>query len=311
MKSYHTITDSAGRKLHSIIWEPDEKEPVAVVQIIHGLAEHAERYSHFAGYLNRQGFLVVAHDHRGHGKTDPDLHGYIDAPDGFSLMAENIGDVRKEIAKRWPDLPLFMFGHSMGSFLLQRYLQLNDQKPDGIIYSGSNGKPPSNLKAGIMLSSIITKLKGREHPSALLYNLTFGGYNKNFKPARTEADWLSRDPAMVDLYIDDPSSGFVSSTSFFHDLFRGVKQLHSHHPFIGNHADVPILIISGDSDPVSRMGKGIQSLESIIRNSGSTDLTVKTYADGRHEMLNEVNREEVYRDITEWINSRLESITKE
>lgn len=310
MKSYKTITDSNGRKLHSITWEPDENEPIAVVQIIHGLAEHAERYNHFAGYLNRQGFLVVAHDHRGHGKTDPDLLGYIDAPDGFALMAENIGDVRMDITKRWPKLPLFMFGHSMGSFLLQRYLQLNDESPAGIVYSGSNGKPPAHLQTGVMLSSLISRFKGREHPSSTLYNMTFGGYNKNFKPARTEADWLSRDPAMVDLYIDDPYSGFVSSASFFHDLFLGLKQLHNHHPFIGNHANVPILIISGDSDPVSRMGKGIKNLESIIRQSGSSDLTMKNYPDGRHEMLNEVNREEVYRDITEWMNNRLESITK-
>ena len=303
MKTSFHITDAHRKKIHILKWDPDSGNSRGVVQIIHGLAEHAERYNHFARYLNERGFTVYAHDHRGHGKTDPNSLGYIDSNDGFHTMVKNIKDVRSAISDENPGLPLILFGHSMGSFLLQRYMQLYDHTPAGLIYSGSNGKPPASISAGMLLSRVLIKLKGKAAKSTLLHGMTFGAFNKRFKNPRTDMDWLSRDPDMVDLYIDDPYCGFVCSTSFFHHFFRGLKTLHAHRPFADHDLTVPILVVSGDSDPVSNMGKGIRDLEKRLKKSGVANVTVKLYENGRHEMLNETNRAEVMDDILQWLNS--------
>jgi alpha-beta hydrolase superfamily lysophospholipase len=301
LKTSFFITDQYGKKLHTLKWVPEGEEVKGVVQICHGVAEHAERYGQFARFLNRIGLAVYAHDHRGHGKTDPDSPGYVESPDTFSLMVENIEDVRIHLTRVYPNLPHIMFGHSMGSFLLQRYMQTFDFKPAALIYSGSSGKPPLTLGGGILLSGIIRKYWGDRAQSLLIHKLTFGAYNKSFEPADTEFDWLSRDREMVGLYIDDRFCGFIPTVSFYHDLFRGLKSLHRHPAFAENSRDIPTLILSGSKDPVSSGEKGLRSLEKILRDSGVTNLTVKLYPDGRHEMLNETNRIEVMGDILEWL----------
>ena len=299
------ITDSEGKKLHLYTWQPNQ-EAIGVIQILHGMAEHAGRYNMFAKKLAGNGYVVYAHDHRGHGKTDPDQLGFISEQDGFDLLVQNVEDITNHIKKEHPELPVVMFGHSMGSFLLQRFLQKSSFSPDAVVYSGSNGKPPAILNAGILIASILKKLFGPEAKSPLLEKMSFGAYNKKFKPNRTDFDWLSRDNAMVDLYIDDPLCGFTCSTSFYHQLFTGLKKLHSHKPFADHTKDIPILIVSGDADPVSEMGKGIKSLEKCVRNSSVTDLEVKVYPGGRHEMLNEINRDEVMDFIINWISKKLD-----
>lgn len=299
------ITDSEGKKLHLYTWQPNQ-EAIGVIQILHGMAEHAGRYNKFAKKLAGNGYVVYAHDHRGHGKTDPDQLGFISEKGGFDLLVKNVEDVTNHIKKEHPELPIVMFGHSMGSFLLQRFLQKSSFSPVAVVYSGSNGKPPVILNAGILIASILKKLFGPEAKSPLLEKMSFGAYNKKFKPNRTEFDWLSRDNSMVDLYIDDPLCGFTCSTSFYHQLFTGLKKLHSHKPFADHAKDIPILVVSGDADPVSEMGKGIKSLEKCIRKSGVTDLEVKVYPGGRHEMLNEINRDEVMDFIINWIFKKLD-----
>ena len=283
-------------------WTPESESPNGVVQIVHGLSEHAERYNHFANFLTRHGFAVYSHDHRGHGKTDPDSLGHIESTDGFHLMAENINDVYQHISSEYSDTPHILLGHSMGSFLVQRLMQISNLRPDGIIYSGSNGKPPAMLRVGIFLSKVISKMYGPDAKGELLFKMTFGSYNNHFKPIKTEVDWLSRDPEMVQLYADDPLCNAVPTASFFRHMFEGVQQLHSHRPFSDHNPNIPILILSGDSDPVSNMGKGIRNLEKLIIMSGVQDLQVLLYPGGRHEMLNETNREEVMNDILNWIN---------
>ncbi|MCC5942266.1 MAG: alpha/beta hydrolase [Balneolaceae bacterium] len=304
MKSSSALKDSTGKSLYLYTWTPPRK-PVAAVQIIHGMAEHAGRYNQFANFLTKSGYVVIAHDHRGHGKTDPDQLGFVEEEKGFELLTENVHDVYQHLKETYPDLPVIMLGHSMGSFLLQRLLQTSEVHPDGIIYSGSNGKPPFTLHAGILISSILKKVFGADAKSPLLEKLSFGAYNKTFKPNRTEFDWLSRDNEMVDLYIDDPLCGFTCTTSFYYQLFTGIKAIHSHKPFADHSKEIPILVLSGDHDPVSNMGKGIKNLEKTIRNSGIHELDVQLYPGGRHEMLNETNREEVMVTILEWIHSKV------
>jgi len=285
---------------------PDDEKPIAIIQIIHGIAEHCNRYQRFAELLTKHGYGVISYDHRGHGETDPDQLGYIPDEDAFHRMTKNILDFTNRVKQEFPNQPRILFGHSMGSFLTQRYMQLFDDQPNGIIYSGSNGKPPKLLGAGIALSSVIAKLNGPESKSQLIHDLTFKPYNSAFKPNRTQYDWLSRDEKEIDAYINDPFCGFLPSVSFYKYFFKGLKALHNHKPFADHALTIPILLVAGDKDPISDMGKGIKNLEQALKKSGVSDLTVKLYEGARHELLSEINRVEVMNDIKVWIERVLD-----
>jgi len=305
LKSEIRITDHLGKSLHALQWKPDDSPPKAVVQIVHGVSEHIERYNHFANFLTKNGFAVVGHDHRGHGKTDPDHLGFIAEKEGFELMVKNIRDVNDFVEGTFTGIPRIFFAHSMGSFLVQRYFQVYDDNPAAIIYSGSNGKPPLLLNFGIFLSALLMKVNGPQAKSPLINKLSFGEYNKKFKPNRTDYDWLSRDTNTVDLYKDDPYCGFICSLSFYHQLFTGLKKLHSHRPFAGNDESVPILLLAGSQDPVSNMSRGIKNLHRILIRSGIQTVDRQIYEGGRHDILNEINREEVYSNLLRWINQQI------
>lgn len=305
MKESFTITDHLNKKLHAVKWATDHK-PKGVVLIVHGMAEHCERYSHFAKFLNKNGYHAIGYDHRGHGKTDPDHLGIIEDDDSFHLLVKNLNDIYNYVSQSFPELPVILFGHSMGSFISQRFMQLYDKEPAVVIYSGSNGKPPLKLHAGILISAFLKKIFGSHSKSNFINNLTFGDYNSHFKPNRTDFDWLTRDAVMVDLCVDDPLCGFVCSNAFYYHLFNGVKTIHRHPNFADHNKEIPILLISGNHDPVSDMGKGIKSLEKIMNKSGVLDLTTHLYEGGRHEMLNEINRDEVFDDFLQWLNQKLE-----
>ncbi len=305
LTSFFNITAHNQKVLSAKKWLPEERPPKAVVLIVHGIGEHSERYNHFANFLTANGFGVVAYDHRGHGKTDPDDLGYVSDENGFDLLVKDLKHVFEYVQKAFPDVPLIFFAHSMGSFITQRFLQLFDYHPAGIIYSGSSGKPPALLYAGIPLTAFIKKMYGPTHRGKFIHNLVFGEYNKKFKPNRTEVDWLSRDESMVDLHVDDPKCGFISSISLYHQLFSGLKKLHSEKPFANHSPDIPVLLIAGDNDPVSNMGKGIHQLEKLLISSGIKNVTKKLYPGGRHEMINETNRDEVMNDILDWIQHQI------
>jgi len=295
------VKDSENKPLFVRRWNPDKDPPKAILQIIHGMSEHSGRYSHVARYFSENGFIVIAHDHRGHGHTDPDHLGHIAHERGLDALAENIGDIKKHIMKEHPDLPIIMLGHSMGSFCLQRYFQLNDDSADALVYSGSSGKPPLTLNAGIWILSILKKIYGGESRSLFLDNLLSRSFNRHFKPNRTKADWLSRDEHMVDLFLDDPLCDETLSIQFLYALSTGLRDLHRHSPFADHDKDIPVLLISGEQDPVSDMGKGVHNLSKIISQSGIRQVDKKLYKGGRHEMLNETNRAEVLADLHRWI----------
>ncbi len=299
-----TFTDPSGNRFFARKWMPGDR-PIAIIQIIHGLAEHSKRYERFAEFLTGFGYGVIAYDHRGHGETDPDRLGYIPEEDGFHIMVKNILDFTVRVKQEYPNQPKILFAHSMGSFLTQRYMQLFDDQPAGIIYSGSSGKPSKLLPLGAVLSSFISTVKGADYKSSVIHNLAFGAFNAPFKPNRTAVDWLSRDQNEVDAYIDDPYCGFTPSVSFYNQFFNGLKILHKHIPFADHKLSIPILVISGNQDPVSDMGKGINNLEQIFKKEGVSDLTVKLYDGARHELLNEINRDEVMMDIKNWIDGVL------
>lgn len=310
IRSEEPIVLPDNKTLHTVVWRPEISDPVGVLLIVHGLTEHSGRYSHVARFFTERGFLVCAYDHRGHGKTDQDHHGFIDsnASSQFDLLAKDAIYIFTFLSRRYPGLPVFVLGHSMGSFLVQRMMQLipkdAESLPTGLLYSGSSGKPPLTLYAGRFLSKWLMKRKGPAYRSQLIHNLVFGRFNKPFEPARTEFEWLSRDKDMVQLFVDDPDCGFVPSVSFYHHFFSGLLKLHSHRPFAGMSVRTPILIFGGDRDPVSDMGKGLKELKRLLARAGNpnrVDLTI--YQGARHEPLNEINRDEVMNDLYSWINS--------
>lgn len=289
-------------------WEPKEGiKTKGIVQIAHGMAEHGSRYFRFAEALNKDGFIVYANDHRGHGKSAEDLSalGYISDKDGFHTMVYDLKEINEFIAKEHGNMPIFLFSHSMGSFLSQRYIQLFGDSIKGVVLSGTGGKKGKILNIAIMLSGVIMKLKGRRAKGDLIDRLTFGSYNKGIKDVKTKFDWLSRDDEEVDKYLADSYCGSVFPASFFYDFYIGLKTIYRQNNINKVPKNLPIFILSGDADPVGEYGKGVLRLVDMYRQLEIKDLCYKLYKGGRHEMLNEINREEVIEDIKLWLNSKL------
>lgn len=305
MREDFIFKDSDGIELNAYKWVPEGKA-IGIVQICHGMTETVLRYDEFANYLNSKGFIVYGHDHRGHGltaKKKEDL-GYIADSEGFEWLVEDLYELMKSIKSQNSDVPIYLFGHSMGSFISQRFLELHGSEINGLILSGSNGEPPILTPLGILLSKIEIMLLGRRHTSKMMDKLSFGNYNKSFKPNRTPFDWLCSVNEEVDKYILNDKCGFVCSASFYYDLLRGLKTIHKKENFNLIPRDIPIYIIAGDKDPVGNFGKGIINLYEKLKSLGIKDIQYKLYKDKRHEILNENNKSEVMNDILSWLESR-------
>ena len=208
-------------------WFEEDIRPRAVVQIAHGMAEHIDRYSDFAKALTAKGFIVYGNDHRGHGKTagTPENLGYFADEDGWNLVVEDMHELTNIIRKENPALPVFLFGHSMGSFLSRAYIQIYGEDIDGTILSGTGGNTGVLGYMGIILARSEMIRRGRKNRSKRMDRLSFGSFNNSFKPNRTDFDWLSRDKSAVDKYVDDPYCGEIFTAGFFYDFLRGIKNL--------------------------------------------------------------------------------------
>ncbi|SLK19826.1 Putative Hydrolase, alpha/beta fold family [Clostridium chauvoei JF4335] len=298
--------DKEGVNISYYKWTPDIENVRGVIQIAHGMTETAIRYDYFAKRLCEKGYVVYAHDHRGHGDTAKmreDL-GYIADNDGFYWMINDIKELTDIIKEENKGKKLILFGHSMGSFLSQRYFQLYGNGIDALILSGSNGKPKNITKLGAIVARIEMKIKGRKAKSKLMDKLSFGGFNKNFKPNRTEYDWLCSVEEEIDKYIEDEKCGFICSTSFYYDLIKGLWDIHKKENLRSMPKDIPIYIFAGDKDPVGYFGEGIVNLYKTFKSIGIKDVEYKLYKNGRHEMLNENNKDEVIFNIIKWLDSK-------
>ncbi|WP_064093415.1 alpha/beta hydrolase [Rossellomorea aquimaris] len=307
MKSnYLSMSDQ--HKIFTIEWGLDEGRPKGVIQLSHGMAEHILRYSDFAEYAVAQGFIVIGHDHRGHGQTAEKngTVGFFSENNGFERAVEDIYEINQWIHEQHPHTPIILFGHSMGSFLARRYIQLYDTSIKAVILSGTGGNPGFLGKVGIFLAKREIRKKGNKTESPLLDKLSFGNFNKSFKPANTAFDWLSRDPKEVEKYIEDPLCGRISTSGFFYDLFSGLQTIHQRSEIERTRKNLPIYLYSGSKDPVGKNGAGVQSVATEYKSIGMNHIQTKIYPEGRHEMLNETNKDEVYKDTINWINSVLE-----
>ena len=292
-------TSFDGKQLELYIWD-NVQSPKAVVKIAHGMAEHCGRYDHFANYLNANGYIVVANDHRGHGATDPNTLGYADG----DMFGNNVGDQIAIInyCKQRYNLPVVMFGHSYGSFVTQAVINAN---PDvvGYVLSGSNYMKDFTFSLCKSLAKGMMKKNGADFPAKLLADMSFGMYEKKI-PGKN--NWLSRDAEQVAKYNADEWCGFVCSANFYFTFMDGISKLYKPNMRKQMALDKPILIASGDFDPVGNYGKGVKKLANYYKRMGVNDVTTLLYLDARHEILNETNRDQVYADILGWLNSKID-----
>ncbi|MES9685669.1 alpha/beta hydrolase [Bacillus sp. AFS001701] len=282
-------------------------EPIAVIQIVHGMAEHGGAYDKFIEYLVHNQFAVFIHDQRGHGKTaaiEDDL-GFFGEEIGWDEVAKDIIFISKMIRKEIKDIPLILFGHSMGSYLSRRVVQLNGGLYDGLIISGTGYDPGILRKLGVFISSAEAFLIGANKRSKILDFLTFGNFNNHFKFPKTKYDWLTRDEAEIDRYIKDPFCGFICSSSYYRELLKGIGIIHRKEEIKKTPPSLPIYIFSGDKDPVGQNGDGVKKVYGLYKDIGCTNVKLKLYEEGRHEMLHETNKDEVHQDVKTWIEETI------
>lgn len=288
-------------------WMRNDMKIRGVVQIAHGMAETAVRYKRFAKKLTKRGFIVYANDHRGHGRTAEsiDALGYLGDNNGFKLLVQDLNQLTEWIATENPELPIFLFSHSMGSFAAQRYIMDYKAPISGLVLSGSNGQQGIALSAGKALARLEMLIRGRKAKSTMMNKLTFGSYNKNFHPQTTGSEWLTRDEEELHKYLNDPYCGTVFPTSFYYDFLGSLQYLEDKDNFHKIPVDLPILILSGNQDPVGDFGEGVKDLYQRYEHQGVKDLTMKLYEGARHELLNETNRDEVTADILKWLEAHI------
>jgi alpha-beta hydrolase superfamily lysophospholipase len=286
----------------------------AVLLIVHGMAEHSLRYEPLALRLAAEGFETWAADARGHGLTaDPAVNdigrggllGHCADRDGFARVTADIKALADASAKELPGLPLFILGHSWGSFLTQAYIEAHGDRLAGCILSGTRGPGGLKIAAGVPLMNLICRLYGSRSFSRLAQSLSVGAYNTPFRPNRGPYDWLSRDTAQADAFAADPLCGFDCSAGFYRDLVRCLREIHRPAAMARIPKSLPLYLMSGDADPVGDMGKSPAALASAYRSLGIQDLELVLYSEARHELLNETNWEEVMDNILSWLNRHL------
>jgi alpha-beta hydrolase superfamily lysophospholipase len=250
---------------------------------------------------------VYAHDLRGHGETAKDEkdRGYLADNEGFQRVVLDLRECIAVLKSDFPGKKIILFGHSFGSFISQSFIEQFGSEIDACILSGTSGPMGVLVELGRILSSIIILCKGKRYRSKFLHALAFGSYNKRIQKPATGVDWISRDPAEVKKYHDDPDCGFPVTTSFFYDMFTGLCRIHKKAALASIPKTLPLLIMSGTEDPVGAYGKTVSALAGIYRTIGIQDVSLKLYPGGRHEMLSEVNKEEVICDVLAWIEKLL------
>lgn len=296
-----------GVEIHAYKWFNESIRAKGVVQIAHGMAEHALRYEPFSQFLTSNGYIVYANDHRGHGRTYKSNvdKGFLAKNNGFELATKDLTTLTEVIQQQHRHLPLFLLGHSFGSFLVRRYIQLFPTDLAGVLISGTGGDPKLIGKIGLSLAKLEKKIKGPQKESPLMDKLIFGSYNKKISPKRTNYDFLTRDERVVDDYITDENCGFICKTSFYVDLLEGLIKIHRNEEVTKTPKQLPIFLFAGDADPVGDYGKGVQAVYEQLLQHDCAQVSIKLYENGRHEMLNETNKEEVYNDILNWMNTIL------
>ena len=306
-----TFESSTGKNLlHARKCIPDGK-PRAVVQIEHGVADHISRYDGLMEYLASNGIVCVGDDHLGHGESirSPEEQGFFAEENGWDYVIRDVDALRDLTRREYPDLPYIFFGHSMGSFIVRTYLIRHPGKYDAAILSGTGHQNKLMILGGWAAANLMARTKGPAADGKALNDMAFGSYCKKIPDPRTPFDWISRDQAAVDKYIDDPYCGFVCKVGLYRDMMGAVRFITDQKNIDKMNKEAPVYFMSGDADPVGDYGVGVEKAYQAFCRAGLKDVTIRLYPGGRHEMLNETNRETVKKDILDWINEKLEKIS--
>lgn len=296
-------------RIHALLWQPDAQSvaPRGIVQIVHGMAEHIDRYEPFACYLVSQGFVVCANDHAGHGKSVQDENdlGHLPVEGGNDVLIEDVHELRCMTAARFAStVPYVMFGHSMGSFVTRCYLTRHGEGLAAAVLCGTGQQPRPLARAGNMLSRLIAAFRGERHRSAFIDSLGAGSFGKAIADARTEVDWISTDSAVVDAYIADPACGQMFTVGGYASLTAlTLEATDTARARLVPH-EVPLLFVAGAQDPVGECGAGVRRAVDEYRTAGVMSVDLKLYDGMRHEILNEPGKEGVYADIERWLESK-------
>lgn len=294
-------------KLHAVMWLPDEK-PRAIVQIVHGMAEHVGRYEDFAKYLADKGFVVVAEDHLGHGKSVSDKgFGFFCSQDPATVVVRDVHRLKKLTQERFPGIPSFILGHSMGSFILRNYLFRYGKGIDGAIVMGTGMVPKPIVMSLKFISSMGCLFGHAAKPSDFINKLSFGGYLKRIENPRTVYDWLTKENSVVDEYIADPLSGFTFPCNGFYTLAELILRLYKKSNLEKMPVTLPVLFVSGKEDPVGDYGEAPMAVYKSFLEEGLSKTEIKLYENDRHEILNETDHDTVYKDIYNWIEDKIQS----
>ncbi len=305
-KEYFRFKSSNGENsIFGACWIPEDQPVKAVLQISHGMGEYVDRYDDFARYMCGRGFAVVGNDHLGHGDSvaSKDDWGYM-GKNGFAYIVKDLHKVTRHFKKIYPDVPYFLLGHSMGSFAARYYLIKYGKELNGAVIMGTAYHPVAETVFGQALARSIAAVKGWHHHSLLLILMAFGNYNKAFEPRRTDVDWLSRNEANIDKYMSEPRNGFTLTVNGFYEMFKGLQFITLKENLEKMPKDLPVFFVSGQKDPVGDMTKGVKKTFDAFSNVGMKHLDMKFYPEDRHEILMEVDKHIVYRDIAGWLEEK-------
>ena len=288
--------------VYAEIYIPKDREPVGIVQLAHGMVDYVGRYTALADFLTEKGYIFAGNHHLGHGKsvTDESDYGFFGESEGYKFVIDDMYSMNEYLRKTYPGLPLIVMGHSMGSFITRLYTVKYPDSMSGVIIHGTGGKNPA-LPLGKFVTKLLMTFKGPRKRSDLIENLAFGAYNSHFPKSEGKNAWLTRDIQSVSGRDDDKYTNFKFTLSGYYDLFTMLGECNKQAWFDNYPKKLPTLVISGDADPVGNYGKGPRQVYARLGEAGCEKLTLKMYEGARHELFNEINKDEVFADILSWI----------
>lgn len=292
-------------KLHAIVWSDETKKPIGILQIIHGMAEYIDRYDDFARFMVEKGFVVVGDDHLGHGDSvgENGTFGYFCKKDPATVLVRDEHRLKKLMEAKYKGVPYYILGHSMGSFIARNYLNRYGSGIQGMIVMGTGNQSKALLSASKVLVGLTGFFCGEKHVAKFINKLAFGTYNRAIEDAKTNVDWLTKDETIVDKYIADERCGFTFTVNGFRGLFELIYRLQKPKNLTSIPKDIPIFFVSGEEDPVGDYGEGVIGAKNALVRAGLENVSMKLYPGDRHEILNETDKDIVYQDIYEWLES--------
>lgn len=302
VRHFTYLSNDKATKIHAMEWRG--KGPVrAILQIAHGMQEFIDRYDDFARFLADQGFLVVGNDHLGHGASirSEEMFGYFAPKSPERVVLADMRELHRRTQEAYPEVPYFLLGHSMGSFFARAYVCIYGKYLDGAIISGTAYHSSFEALSGMLMCRVMARLRGWMYRSPMMTMIVMGGFNKRFEPARTKVDWLTRDEKIVDAYRADKRCHFMFTLNGYYGMFRVLKLLTEQRRLARMPVHLPLFFIAGEMDPVGNFGDGVKRVVVQLRTLGADRIECRLYPNDRHEVLNELNRSEVYKDVLEWL----------